>query len=69
MSMHTLVQRDDLVGNHFAGLASIVARQLNFNGRGLAQCILDKVVWLNSLLVNIDPLGIPAKGGVFDCGE
>jgi len=68
--MHTLVQKHAPVWNHFAGhLGSIVGRPLNLDGQGLAQHVLDWFVWLTSFLVKLNPLGIPAKGRIFKCGE
>jgi len=57
-----------LVGNHFAGhLMSIVGRPLNLVGALNASLIV--FFWLTSLHLEIDSLGIPTKGRIFNCGE
>lgn len=45
------------------------ARPLNLDGQGLAQHILDRGFGLTSLHIELNPLGIPAKGRIFDCHE
>ena len=55
-----------LVSKHIAWwIASNVGRPLNLDIRGFVQHIFDGVLWLTSLLLKLNQLGISAKDGGF----